>query len=860
MNKKEKGFTLVEIIGVIVLMGLVITIGSTTINNIKNVSREKLYNEQINRLVSVSKTWAIENTDKMPSAIGDMYQVRIEKLVEEGYLKSNEIIDVRDNSKINGCVEIAHNSMNNYDYNYLTEDSCYDYDTVYTITYDLDGGVLEKANPTSYKNSTPTFVLNNPTKSGYTFDGWEDSSNPGVYNLLLKIKLGSKGNKFFKAIWTLDCYIVTINPNGGLYENSTDVRTIQVLPLSDLDISVPTREGYLFNGWSIEGDATLANNSLSMIKGNVSLKANWSKVSTLTLNLNGGTSSQSLTHQLAEGTTINLVTPTKNGYIFNGWEILGTSSKITNGKYIMGGNDTIVMALWTPIQYTITYNLNGGTANNPTTYTIETNTFTLTIPIKSNYMFAGWTGSNGSSNQAYVTITKGSTGNRTYTANYGSDTYTFNTAGSCTTYSPIITGNYQVEVAGAQGGTGHGGLCSGGAGGTGGKGGYAKTIVRLVAGQSYTLCAGAKGNDGGNAWSEIATGGNFGGGNGGAGAGMSGGGGAGGGYSSFALGSTVYIRANGGGGGGGGADGGYYRYSGGATTCMDCSDRNAGASGGAGGTGGGGTAGGSSSAACAANGGNGGAGSYYTNSSNAILVSGINGYQNGNGYVTIKYIANFTGMPSSGSCSVYTPAVTGNYQIELKGASGGNGFAGLCGGGNGGTGGKGGYVKFKIRLTAGQTYTLCAGAQGATGGSPWYGATPGGLTDGNAGAVGAGVSGNGGGGGGSSYFALGGTVYARANGGGGGGGGTDGGYYKYSSGETTCINDCSQRNYGGAGGVGGTGGGGTAGGTSSNVCDANGSNGSNGTYYINTTYATLVSGSNGTISGDGSVNVEFIGG
>ena len=37
MNRKEKGFTLVEIIGVIVLMGLVITIGSTTINNIKKI-------------------------------------------------------------------------------------------------------------------------------------------------------------------------------------------------------------------------------------------------------------------------------------------------------------------------------------------------------------------------------------------------------------------------------------------------------------------------------------------------------------------------------------------------------------------------------------------------------------------------------------------------------------------------------------------------------------------------------------------------------------------------------------------------------------------------------------------------------
>ena len=798
MNRKEKGFTLVEIIGVIVLMGLVITIGSTTINNIKNVSREKLYNEQINRLVSVSKTWAIENTNKMPSTIGDTYQVGIDRLVEEGYLKSNEIIDVRDNSKITGCVEIAYNSVNSYDYSYVTKDSCYDYDTVYTITYDLDGGVLENSNPTSYRNSTPTFLINNPTKAGYSFTGWEDISNPGIYNMLLKIKIGSKGNKYFKAIWTLDVNIVTIDPNGGLYENSSDIKKVEALSFSSLDISVPARNGYVFNGWTVEGYATLEGNTLSINKENVTLTANWRKISALTLNLNGGTSSQGLSHQLVEGASINLTTPTRTGYTFSGWEVLGTSEKITNGKYTMGSNDTIVMALWTPIQYTITYNLNGGTATNPITYTIETSTFTLAIPVKSGYMFAGWTGSNGSTNQIYVTINKGSTGNRTYTANYGSDSYTFSTAGSCTTYSPSITGNYQVEVAGAQGGTGHGGLCSGGAGG--------------------------------------------------------------GGYSSFALGSTVYIRANGGGGGAGGADGGYYRYKSGETTCMDCSERNYGAAGGDGGKGGGGTAGGSGSDACAASGGAGGAGSYYINSSYAILVSGIAGNRSGNGYVTIKYIANFTGMPSSGNCSVYTPAVTGNYQIELKGASGGNGFAGLCSGGNGGTGGKGGYVKLKMKLTAGQNYTVCAGAQGATGGSPWYGSAAGGLTDGGAGTVGAGVSGNGGGGGGSSYFALGSTVYARANGGGGGAGGTDGGYYRYQSGETTCVNSCSERNYGGAGGDGGTGGGGTTGGAASTVCSATGSNGSDGTYYINTSYATLVSGSNGLNSGNGSANIEYIGG
>ena len=423
MNRKEKGFTLVEIIGVIVLMGLVITIGSTTINNIKNVSREKLYNEQINRLVSVSKTWAIENTNKMPSTIGDTYQVGIDRLVEEGYLKSNEIIDVRDNSKITGCVEIAYNSVNSYDYSYVTKDSCYDYDTVYTITYDLDGGVLENSNPTSYRNSTPTFLINNPTKAGYSFTGWEDISNPGIYNMLLKIKIGSKGNKYFKAIWTLDVNIVTIDPNGGLYENSSDIKNVEVLSFSSLDISVPTRNGYVFNGWTVEGYATLEGNTLSINKENVTLTANWRKISALTLNLNGGTSSQGLSHQLVEGASINLTTPTRTGYTFSGWEVLGTSEKITNGKYTMGSNDTIVMALWTPITYTLTVNPNGGTLNGSTanrTYSMQYGeTRGIANPTRDGYIFGGWTVS-GTESSMNGTVFQMGTANATITAKWKS--------------------------------------------------------------------------------------------------------------------------------------------------------------------------------------------------------------------------------------------------------------------------------------------------------------------------------------------------------------------------------------------------------------------------------------------------------
>lgn len=76
-----------------------------------------------------------------------------------------------------------------------------------------------------------------------------------------------------------------------------------------------------------------------------------------------------------------------------------------------------IVAYTTPIRYQIAYDLGGGSAENPTSYTIE-DSVTLNAPTRANAKFLGWTGSNGSTPQLSVTIPKGSTGNRTYTANW----------------------------------------------------------------------------------------------------------------------------------------------------------------------------------------------------------------------------------------------------------------------------------------------------------------------------------------------------------------------------------------------------------------------------------------------------------
>lgn len=72
----------------------------------------------------------------------------------------------------------------------------------YTITYDLDGGNLAEGvtNPLTYTIETDTFTLNNPTKEGYTFQGWT-GSNGDVAQAEVSVAKGSYGNKTFTANW-----------------------------------------------------------------------------------------------------------------------------------------------------------------------------------------------------------------------------------------------------------------------------------------------------------------------------------------------------------------------------------------------------------------------------------------------------------------------------------------------------------------------------------------------------------------------------------------------------------------------------------------------------------------------------------
>jgi uncharacterized repeat protein (TIGR02543 family) len=91
----------------------------------------------------------------------------------------------------------------------------------YTISYDLDGGVLPQEYPTVYTIEHDDITLVNPTKEHYDFIGWTGTGLGETPVKTVVIAKGSFGNREYKANWEAKTYIVTIQGNGATADNYT---------------------------------------------------------------------------------------------------------------------------------------------------------------------------------------------------------------------------------------------------------------------------------------------------------------------------------------------------------------------------------------------------------------------------------------------------------------------------------------------------------------------------------------------------------------------------------------------------------------------------------------------------------------
>ena len=275
----------------------------------------------------------------------------------------------------------------------------------YNITYDLDGGTLATVNPATYTIESEAITLNNPTKTGYTFAGW---TGPDLSEATKSVTIakGSMGARAYTATWKINQYTITFDSNGGSAVTAIkqDYNSAVTAP------AAPTRTGYTFAGWTPALPATIP-------AENITVTAQWTiNQYTITFDSDGGSAVDPITQDYNSAVTAPTA-PTREGYTFAGWTPALPAT--------MPAENKTVKATWTPVTYTISYTLDGGTVAtaNPTSYTIESADITLNNPTKDGYRFVGWTGTDLDAPTKTVTITTGSTGNRSYTATWMENAY-----------------------------------------------------------------------------------------------------------------------------------------------------------------------------------------------------------------------------------------------------------------------------------------------------------------------------------------------------------------------------------------------------------------------------------------------------
>ena len=226
------------------------------------------------------------------------------------------------------------------------------------------------------------------------------------------------------ADWT-----ITFNAGGGSGNmDSVTVKTGTNYILPECGFTAPTDQE--FKAWEISGTEYKVGDTY-IVSGDTEIKALWENsvitptTYTVTVGNDGNGTGTATPSTAAAGTTITLTATPNKGYHFKEWQVISGGVTIKDDKFLMLNDNVEVKAIFekdapAPTEYTITYDLAGGTAEgNPDTYTIETRTFILKNPTKSGYTFTGWsgTGLDGENNMT-VTIPTGSTGNRTYTAHW----------------------------------------------------------------------------------------------------------------------------------------------------------------------------------------------------------------------------------------------------------------------------------------------------------------------------------------------------------------------------------------------------------------------------------------------------------
>lgn len=116
----KRGFTLVELLGVIVILGIIALIITPVVSGTIKESKEKAYKKQINVIETAAKEWGTENDDKLPNIDSQrIIAITTDMLLDAGKIQNTEVNNPKTGSTMEGCVIVRYNSeYSQYEYNY----------------------------------------------------------------------------------------------------------------------------------------------------------------------------------------------------------------------------------------------------------------------------------------------------------------------------------------------------------------------------------------------------------------------------------------------------------------------------------------------------------------------------------------------------------------------------------------------------------------------------------------------------------------------------------------------------------------------------------------------------------------------
>lgn len=226
----------------------------------------------------------------------------------------------------------------------------------YTITYELNGGINDPANPETYTMESDTITLRAPTKEGYIFLGWREKGGETV----TEIKKGSVGNKTFVAEWEADAekvYTITYELDGGTNDPKNPAE--YKITSETITLRPAEKEGYSFMGWKNEKGERVTEIKKGSV-GNIVLTAGWmlseEKVYTIVYELGDGVNDPANPANYTENTeTITLRPATKEGCLFVRWET-EEGEAVTEIRKGSTGN-VVLKACWKMVSVTLKFDL-----------------------------------------------------------------------------------------------------------------------------------------------------------------------------------------------------------------------------------------------------------------------------------------------------------------------------------------------------------------------------------------------------------------------------------------------------------------------------------------------------------------------